>query len=144
MAGFDVSSVEELDYDFTGITRDDGKGKCSGKGVVPEPSTKRLQEFQKAVLEFTRSRLPEEADNASGNTGQSIDAEIREGLMEAMQQVERDGEDREETSKILEKLTQKSPSKEEMDELPPRYFTRFFQYVYQGVAPEASSAATPV
>lgn len=63
MAGFDVGSVEKLDYDFTGITRDDGEGNCSGKGLVPEPSNKRLQEFQRSLLEYTKGRMPEVSEN---------------------------------------------------------------------------------
>lgn len=136
MAGFDVGSVEKLDYDFTGITRDDGEGFCSGKGIVPEPSNKRLQEFQRSLLEYTKERMPEVSENG--------DRDIQKELAAALEAIEQDAADRETMTEILSDLTKGAPSKEEIDELPPRYFTRFFQYVYEGVSPEASSAVTRV
>lgn len=138
MAGFDASSVEEIDYDFTNIVKDEdrGEGYCSGKGVVPEPSTKRLQQFQRSLLEYTKERMSEDSENG--------DRDIQKELIAALEAIEREEEERETMAEILAALTKGSPSKEQIDDLPPRYFTRFFQYVYEGVSPEASSAVTRV
>lgn len=97
---FSVDSLEPLEYDFTGIPKDGGKGYCKGKGAIPEPSTKALEEYQAAMQELMRGRSLEAL--------QKQDTEENKKLLH-------------QTLELTTKLCQNSPSIEELEELPPRY-----------------------
>jgi hypothetical protein len=46
---FDADSISALAFDFTALPRQDGKGFCSGKGTIPEPSARQLAQFDLLV-----------------------------------------------------------------------------------------------
>jgi hypothetical protein len=46
---FDADSLSALVYDFTALPRQDGKGLCSGKGTIGEPTARQLAQFDLLV-----------------------------------------------------------------------------------------------
>ena len=124
MSTFSIESVEPLTYDFTGATSNSGEGKCKGKGTVPEPSQPRLEAYSAAVRELFN--VKENKDVAAA--------------------IDQQAEAKEKSSTLLAltaELCQNSPSKEEMEELPPRIQKAWLKHLYKELAdPEVSSAAT--
>lgn len=102
MALYSASSVEALEYDFRGIKTADGKGYCSGKGEIPEPSQEDLEEFQRVMELYSPDKLAK------------------------MSKEEQKAAD-EHTMDAVVKLCKNSPSKDELMELPPRRQRGFFK-----------------
>lgn len=103
---FSVDSLEPLEYDFSGIPKDGGKGFCSGSGAIPEPSTDALEAYQKSMQTLMK--------------GRSLDALQKQDTEESRKQLRQ----------VLEhvaKLCQNSPSLEELAQLPPRWKIGFMK-----------------
>lgn len=105
---FSVDAVEALDYDFTGYPRDDGKGMCTGKGRIPEPSQKDLQTYYEDLQELT-----------SGQSLQDLAERGSEGTAEHMDKL----------LGIVAKLCKNQPSQAELKELPPRILMLFIKWL---------------
>lgn len=108
MATFSIKTVETLDYDFRGIPKDGGKGYCSGKGIVPEPSTADLEEYQAAMQELQGERTLEELANAK--------------TKEQAEQLHK-------TLEATAAFCKGTPSVEELEELPPRLKIAFIRWL---------------
>ena len=104
MAKFSKASVESLDFDFTGFPSLNG-GKCSGKGIIPEPT----KTIQKAFWDKKNEIFGE---------GSEIDIDLAKEFSE--------NNDAEKVSiQMFSDLCQDSPSYTELAELPPRIFNEF-------------------
>lgn len=133
MAGFSYSSIETLDYDFTGVPSNTGKGHCKGFGIIPEPSDKDLQDFFAAQQEIAKKY-------GFGDTEALMRklANMEEGEAQEMMQSATD-----DMMEVYAGLCKGHPSKEEIAELPPRVRNEFFRWVQgQFIDPNALSAAT--
>lgn len=124
MPNFSVSAVETLDYDFTEIPSNSGKGMCKGRGTIPEPSQPRLEAYSAAVRELY-------AVDATKDVHEAIDA---------------DAQAKEKAATLLlltADLCQNSPSQAELTDLPPRYCRGFMKWIFSELAdPKVSNAAT--
>lgn len=127
MAQFQIDSVEPLDYDFTGFPKNDGKGKCTGKGTVPEPTKKLLMAY-----------------SASLRKVYGLDDEGEEDVKEAVEKDKMNSEERQdEMLSLTSALCQNSPTAAELKQLPPRILAAFMKWVYEELSnPEVSSADT--
>lgn len=134
MSQFNVETIEALEYDFTAIKHNVQPKKgavkyCSGKGAIPEPTETQLEGYSSGVK--TIFGLDEAADDA--DTKEKVEGQI----VKANESV---------TKKLMgltSALCQGSPSKAELEELPPRYRNAFLKWVYAEVTnPEVSSGAT--
>lgn len=118
MPKFSADTVEPLDYDFTGITPDGGKTYCKGKGTIPEPSQARLEGFSKAIRELYEV---------------SADATAKE-IEKKMDRAEAEKDAKEKQDQLLEltaEFCQNSPTKEELEGLPPRVQRLFFKHIFR-------------
>ena len=84
---------------------------------MPEPSKKRLKAFFKGIGEM-----------AKGSAG-TEDMTEQEALASLNTVLEDSDKDRGKLEDLLSELTQGSPSKEELAQLPPRYFSAFTAYL---------------
>lgn len=122
MAKFSASVVERLDYDFTDFEKDGGGGRCSGKGTIPEPSQKDLDEY----LATVQALVPNGDVEALAREGDAASTEVMDKLLEA-----------------VAGFCKNTPSKEELDELPPRIKMYFVGWISKEFSnPEVSGAAT--
>lgn len=130
---YTADTLEEFAYDFTGITRQDGKGKCKGKGSIPEPSEDALTEFMKANAEAAVQMM-------GGNvSAQALMANPKK----IVDLVSASASRRKETEKLLAKLCQNSPSADELSELPLRQFNGFANWLTEEVgSPTRATGAT--
>lgn len=104
MAKFSAGHVEPLDYDFTTARRADADGYCSGKGTVPEPSRKDLDEFLGAMGTARAAGLSLEEPDASDEAWNDL-------------------------LKSLEKFCKGHPTREQLEELPVRALMAFVQWL---------------
>lgn len=136
MSQFTVETIEKLEYDFTGIKHNiqpQKKGAaakfCTGKGVVPEPTETQLEGYSVGVKKIFG--LDTAADSAE--TKEKVEGKIEKS-------------DESTTKKLMgltSALCQGTPSKAELEELPPRYRNAFLKWIYSEVTnPEVSSGAT--
>lgn len=126
MAKFSLAAVETLDYDFTGFPKEDGKGYCTGKGTIPEPSQKALDQYFKDLSEIMGG------GGAAAHVRDitQIDPEVQKEQLAAV-------------FAAIAKLCSNQPSKEQLMELPPRIKIAFLKWVNQEFQnPEVSSAGT--
>jgi hypothetical protein len=127
VANFSIAAVETLDYDFTGFLKEDGKGYCTGKGTIPEPSQKALDEYFQSLSEIMES-VP--GQGKAVKRVLDIDPEQqKEQLAEIFA--------------AIAKLCSNQPNQEQLMELPPRIKIAFLKWVNQEFQnPEVSSAGT--
>lgn len=111
MAKFNSANLDPTEYDFTEFPHKDGEGFCSGKGVIAEPSDEQMNEFQAAARELEKA----------GDDDSTTFTEARE-----------------KTSAALAKL---NVPREHLDELPPKYFSRFASFVLGEFMPGEGSGA---
>ncbi len=128
MAQFSVDAVEPLEYDFTGFPQNkDPKKKCTGQGVIPEPTQSHLQTYAnslKALYEV------------------STDEDLKDAV-ESESATDKEGERLAQIAGLTAALCQNSPTKAELMQLTPRIRTAFLKWVYQELAdPKVSSDAT--
>lgn len=130
MAGFDASGVvEPLDYNFMPYIQ--------AKGTTPEPSDARIEAFVKGLQEITkkyqgRLELPEDAQRNP------------EALFAAMDNLDASAitEVAEEMAALYAELCSDQPSAHEIQSLPLRVRSKFFQYLQREVInPEADPGA---
>ena len=90
---------------------------CEGKGFVPEPSKKRIKAFFDGLGKM--------AKNEAG-----IEDMSEEQALASLNTVLEDADkDRSKLEGLISDFTQRSPSKEELSQLPPRYFSAFTAYL---------------
>jgi hypothetical protein len=117
VAKFTAGQIEPLDYDFTPAKKANGKGKCSGKGTIPEPSREDIDKYLARINALQQ---------ANGTPGAAPTENQWPELMEAVTE-----------------LTNGKPSREELEELPFREFLFFIRWLGQEFTnPEGLSAAT--
>ncbi len=121
MAKFQLDVVESLDYDFTAIPSNKGKGMCRGKGTIPEPTQERLAEYGAKLKQmFENAALPEPGAEGEDPVG--------EEQADAMS----NSAGRQDTMlSLTAQLCMNTPSTEDLEELPPRYLNAFFKWVYK-------------
>ena len=124
MSTFSIDVIETLDYAFTEIDSNSGSGKCKGKGTIPEPSQPRLEAYSAAVRELFD--VKENKDVAAA--------------------IDREAEAKEKSSTLLAliaELCQNTPSKEQLEDLPPRYQRWFLKWIFGSLTdPKLSSGDT--
>lgn len=124
MSKFTVSSVEAVEYDFTAIPKDSGEGTCEGKGFVPEPSKKRMKSFFKSIGEL-----------ASSDSGENLENMTEDQALNSLNSIlENSDRDRGRMEEVVAELTQGSPSKAQLSQLPPRYFSAFTAYLLREIS----------
>lgn len=111
-------ALDPLDYDFTGCPRADGAaGPCTGKGRVPEPSEEVLERFSVALEENEERLLP---------LKEAIEAKDQDGIHAAAEALKATRAEASESFKAaVADLCAGSPSRAQLDELPPRVFNAF-------------------
>lgn len=129
MSKFSVDAVEALDYDFTGFDQDkDPKKKCTGSGVIPEPTQKHLDAYavgMKKLYEVETDKEVSEAVNSETHTKEAAEKRLSQ------------------IAALTAALCQNSPSKAELMQLTPRIRTAFLKWVYQELAdPKVSRDGT--
>ena len=103
--GFSIDSVTTLDFNFTGIPREDGKGNLTERGIVAEPSEARLDAFTVSFAALnTRISAPKDDDAEQVN----IYRDMRAAIID---------------------LCGGSPSPDELGQMPPRYLAAFFRWL---------------
>lgn len=119
MSNFSANAIE-LKYDFTGFPKNDGsKGKCTGKGVIPEPTQKDLQRYQEAMKELFQ------VEEDGIDLGQeALEAQDTEALEEKLDKL----------LGLTAELCKHSPSVEDLRELPPRIQLAFQKHIYKELA----------
>lgn len=133
MTAFDISAVEALDYDFTGFARNSGRGHCTGKGTIPEPTQPRLEAYAEGLRQLFGLDEEDAVEEA---------LETQEAKEEAPEMRSEERQDR--LLELTAALCQGSPSKKELAELPPRIRNAFMKWVYKELAdPEVLSGVTP-
>lgn len=136
MSGFTAAELETLDFDFTGIpsatqptpTPEEPNppvAYCTGKGVVPEPSTARLGRFYDYLDEGRKTirdaiAAQEHGDDPTGG----VQASAR--LSETLDRVRA----------ALADVCGGHPSRAEIDELPPRALAAFFGWLAGELVPK--------
>ena len=108
MAGFDASTaVEPMEYDFTAYG--------GSKGIVPEPSTKEMQVFQRDFAKVMRK-------------GQALEISDEEAMKLTDKQFDKLQADAqgigEELDELIAQLCKGEPSREDVAKLPFRVFTQ--------------------
>lgn len=154
------ATVEQVEYDFREIPRVGGEGKCSGFGVIPEPSTEQVERFLDDIESLdvgegfgaVRAKLDEFTDEL-------LDYDARASLAAAVEDVVRGvlrtsgalathdvdklfeappepswGAERERITGMLERM---GMNREHVDELPPRHFTPFWRWLVRELLPNA-------
>lgn len=126
MAAFDAgSAVEPMAYDFT--TTPSGQGK----GVVPEPSTKDMKNFQKAFAAITREAAKLDVEDIAKTSDEEFELLQKKG--------EELGE---RLDAAIAKLCKDKPSAEEVATLPFRLKTAFSRWLMEQFNPESAASAT--
>ncbi|AWY07506.1 hypothetical protein SEA_LAZERLEMON_23 [Streptomyces phage LazerLemon] len=126
MAGFDASTaVEPMEYDFTAYE--------GSKGVVPEPSTKEMQVFQREFAKVMRK-------------GQALEISDDEAMKLSEKQFDKLQKDAEaigeELDELIAGLCKGTPSREDVAKLPFRVKTAFSKWLMEQFAPEGGTSGT--
>lgn len=125
MAKFTYDIIESLDYDFTGIPSNDGKGMCVGKGRIPEPTQPQLEAYSEGIKVLYGLNDKDEANEAVQGDEKG-DASTVTSLMA-----------------LTAGLCQNSPSEKELDQLPPRAKHAFLKWIHaEMVDPKVSNGDT--
>lgn len=104
-SGFSIASVSTLDFDFTGIPREDGTGTLTEKGIVAEPSEARLDAFSVA---FTTLSERLQVVNPTADEQVNVYKDMHSAIID---------------------LCGGTPSPDELRQMPPRYLTAFFKWL---------------
>ena len=145
MAKFDAAeAVEVLEFDFT---------RYGGmKGVIPEPSTKKVETFNVEMRAFAQ----EMRDTLSGATGgmdlkalaDMKDEDFDEGdldkVVDAIESIPDDmfSQQQERLSGALGRLCSGTPDQDQLMRLPFRVFTAFNKWIVGEIRPEKGTPAT--
>ncbi|AXH49411.1 hypothetical protein SEA_CROSBY_23 [Streptomyces phage Crosby] len=126
MSGFDAATaVEPMDYDFTAYE--------GGKGVVPEPSTKEMQVFQR---EFAKVMRKGQALEISDEEAMKLTEKAFDKLQTDAQKIG------EELDELIASLCKGTPSREDVAKLPFRVKTAFSKWLMEQFAPEGGTSGT--
>ncbi len=123
-SSFTTDTIELLKYDFTEFPSNDGKGNCSGKGTIPEPTKAKLKTYS----ENLKALYDIKEDDDKEKLAEAVEKEVAKSGAE---EIEERGE------KLLQytsDLCSNSPSLAELKELPPRIQTGFFKWIYKELA----------
>lgn len=118
MSGFSAASVAALSYDFTSFPQDDGEGRCTGKGVIPEPTKAKLRAFYEGFDALMQRDV--DAEPPSEDEIKALAAEMDEKVYG-----------------LLSGVCSGKPSVEELKQLPPRILSGFTRYIMESLAPKA-------
>lgn len=126
MAGFDAATaVEAMDWNFEKFG--------GGSGVVPEPSTKEMKDFQKQFARIMRDAGALEMSDEDA-------AKLDEAEFEALQeQVDEIGDRLDAT---IARLCKDQPSAEQVKKLPFRVKTAFSKWLMEQFSPEGGPSGT--
>lgn len=126
MAGFDAATaVEPMDWNFEKFG--------AGSGVVPEPSTKDMKDFQKDFARIMRDATALEMPDEDA-------AKLSEDEFNALQeQVDEIGE---RLDVAIAKLCKDQPSREQVAKLPFRVKTAFSKWLMEQFRPEGETSGT--
>jgi len=124
--GFDASTaVEPMDYDFTAYE--------GGKGVVPEPSTKEMQNFQRDFAKVMRK-------------GQQLEISDDEAMKLSEKEFDKLQKDAaaigEELDELIARLCKGTPAREDVAKLPFRVKTAFSKWLMEQFNPEGATSGT--
>lgn len=130
MAKFSSQSIEGLEYDFTSIPHKSGEGYCKGRGLVPEPTEEGQKEYVRRLKEITGA--------------ESVRSDHIESALDSVEAEPGEADDRiGRLKELLADFCKGSPSKEQLEQLPYRYFMGFVKWLSQEINdPEVKSAAT--
>lgn len=116
MAKFSAGHVEPLDYDFTPVQKADGGGYCTGKGTIPEPSRRDIEEYFEGIKAVETKAMDS-------------------GMVRATE------DDWAGFIDVVAALCKGNPSGEQLEELPFRVLVGFMQWLNREFAnPEVSRA----
>lgn len=133
MPKFDASSIEECEYDFTGIKSVHTGEPIQDRGVVPEPSRQLVGETMKAISASIGKVTGEEVDPDPDAVASALDK------LEDDDAFEKVAEDMLDT---LATFCQGHPTRESLDALPWPRFMAFFGYLMEYMlSPEVSKPA---
>jgi hypothetical protein len=133
MPKFDVSSVADVEYDFTGI-RGIGGEYIQDKGVVPEPSRDLVNATMKRISAAYNENVAKKPDEEIESTPDAV--------AEAMQTLEDDdfGAMSDALLEAIVEFCQGHPMRESIEQLPWPRFIAFFGYIMENMlSPEASA-----
>lgn len=134
MSQFSLSALEDLAFDFTGFPRNDGKGNCTGKGVIPEPTQAHLTAYAEGMKKLYDAESDPEKIAAQADKDLSPRARDAATKKRARQLLA-----------LTSALCQGTPTTDELEELPPRVLTAFFKWVRKELSdPEVLSGDTPL
>ncbi len=118
MPNFSAASLEKLDYDFTSFDRNDGGGKCRGRGIVPEPSDAAIKRFGEAMKDIFKDLGDVQLNDEGGVI-------LTDELLDM-------AETDEQTALLrlaVSELCGGSPSAEDLEQLPPRVYNAFSKWI---------------
>ncbi|QFG07917.1 hypothetical protein SEA_INTOLERANT_22 [Streptomyces phage Intolerant] len=126
MSGFDAATaVEPMEWDFSHYG--------GGKGVVPEPSTREMQDFQR---EFAKVMRKGQALEISDEEAMKLSEKAFDKLQTDAQKIG------EELDELIAKLCKGTPSREDVATLPFRVKTAFSKWLMEQFAPEGGTSGT--
>src|ERR1044072_8286008 len=126
MAGFDAATAgEPMEYDFTKYD--------AGKGVVPEASTKEMQDFQREFAKVMRK-------------GQALEVSDEDAMKMTEKEFDKLQKDAaaigEELDDLIAGLCKGEPAKEDVAKLPFRVKTAFSKWLMEQFRPEGETSGT--
>ncbi len=117
--GFTGEEIEALDWDFTKIPSTAG-GFCSGSGVVPEPTATDLIDFQQGFADLRKDIEGADADDDDDEATAARKKAVRDDSFNAMR-------------RNIARLTDGSPSLEQLEQLGPRYLTAIGKWLVKAL-----------
>lgn len=126
MAGFDAATaVDPMEWDFSHYG--------GGKGVVPEPSTAEMQDFQR---DFAKVMRKGQALEISDEEAMKLSEKAFDKLQADAQKIG------EELDELIARLCKGSPSTEDVATLPFRVKTAFSKWLMEQFRPEGETSGT--
>jgi hypothetical protein len=130
---FDASSIEECEYDFTGIRSVHTGEFIQDKGVVPEPSRQLVSDTMKLISASIKDVTGKEVDPTPGAVTELLETIEDDDVFERMS---------EGMFTALVDFCRGHPTRESLDALPWNRFMAFFGYLMENMlSPEASTPA---
>jgi hypothetical protein len=129
MAGFDSgTAVEAMDFNF--------EAHGGPKGVIPDPSQKKMRKFQRAAGEIQREFKLLMKANEDDDKNPTLSAEELNALADKADALSDKLDD------VIAEMCSGIPSAEEVHKLPHRVKMAFTEWLMEQFRPEASTAAT--
>lgn len=127
-----ASAVEELDFDFRPYVEIDG--------VVPEPSTSKIQQFQKDIKSIFGEAILAQAEAA--NSGGNVNVEQVREFLAADDTTESD-EKYAQLLTAVAKVCSNKPTKAQLEKLPYRHQGVFIGWITGTFLGDSKPATTP-